>query len=98
MLVGGETTRITFWVAPDGRLRKVRLLRWGDQTEGGAFGYAPFGGEMKAERSFGGYTIPSQISAGWWFDTDRYFEFFRAEIEEATFNFSPLCKSSRAAT
>lgn len=81
MLVGGETTRITFWVAPDGRLRKVRLLRWGDQTEDGAFGYAPFGGEMKAERSFGGYTIPSQISAGWWFDTDRYFEFFRAEIE-----------------
>jgi|SRR5215468_5240290 len=43
------------------------------------------GGQVQEERSFGGYTIPSKVGVGWWIGTDRYFEFFRAQVEDAVF-------------
>jgi hypothetical protein len=85
MKIGEETITLTLFVEPDGRLREVRILRWGDQTEDGGFGYVPFGGRIQEERDFGGYTIPSKVSVGWRIGTDRYFEFFRAQIESAGF-------------
>jgi Family of unknown function (DUF6544) len=85
MKIGEETITLTLFVEPDGRLREVRILRWGNQTEDGSFGYVPFGGQIQEERAFGGYTIPSKVSVGWWIGTDRYFEFFRAQIENAIF-------------
>ena len=83
--IGEEMTTLTLFVEPDGRLREIRILRWGNQIEDGSFGYVPFGGQMQEERDFGGYTIPSKVSVGWWIGTDRYFEFFRAQIEHAVF-------------
>jgi uncharacterized protein DUF6920 len=85
MKIDNETITMTLSVNHDGKLRQIVLSRWGDKLVDGRFGYAPFGGTMKAERSFGGYTIPSEISCGWWFGTDRYFEFFHAQIKEADF-------------
>jgi len=85
MKIGEETITLTLFVEPDGRLREVRILRWGDQTEDGGFGYVPFGCRIQEERDFGGYTIPSKVSVGWQIGTDRYFEFFRAQIENADF-------------
>jgi hypothetical protein len=85
MKIDNKTITMTLSVNHDGKLRQIVLSRWGDKLVDGQFGYAPFGGTMKAERSFGGYTIPSEIGCGWWFGTDRYFEFFRAQIEEADF-------------
>ena len=63
----------------------IRILRWGNQTEDSSFGYIPFGGQIQEERAFGGYTIPSKVGVGWRIGTDRYFEFFRAQIEDAVF-------------
>ena len=63
----------------------MSLPRWGDKTEDSSYAYIPFGGEVLEEETFGGFTIPSQISAGWWFGTDKYFDFFCANIEEAEF-------------
>ncbi|HEY9433203.1 MAG TPA: DUF6544 family protein [Blastocatellia bacterium] len=83
--IGEEMTTLTLFVEPDGRLREIRILRWGNQTEDGSFGYVPFGGQMQEERDFDGYTIPSKVSVGWRLGTDRYFEFFRAQIEHAVF-------------
>ena len=83
--IGGEMTTLTLFVEPDGRLREIRILRWGNQTEDGSFGYVPFGGHMQEERDSGGYTIPSKVGVGWWIGTDHYFEFFRAQIEDAVF-------------
>jgi hypothetical protein len=85
MKIGEETITLTLLVEPDGRLREIRILRWGDRTEDGSFGYIPFGGQIQEERAFGGYTIPSKVSVGWGIGTDRYFEFFRAQIENAVF-------------
>jgi hypothetical protein len=85
MKIGEETITLNLLVEPDGRLREIRILRWGNQTEDGSFGYIPFGGRIQEERAFGGYTIPSKVSVGWRLGTDRYFEFFRAQIENADF-------------
>jgi hypothetical protein len=85
MKIGEETVALNLFIEPDGRLHEIRILRWGDRTEDGSFGYIPFGGQMPEERNFGGYTIPSKVSVGWWIGTDRYFEFFRAQIEDAVF-------------
>jgi len=85
MKIGEETITLTIFVDPDGKLREVRILRWGDQTEDGSYGYVPFGGHIQEERAFGGYTIPSKVGVGWRIGTDRYFEFFRAHVEDAVF-------------
>src|SRR5262245_34946881 len=85
MKIGEETITLNLFVEPDGRLREISVLRWGDQTEDGSYGYITFGGQVREERAFDGYTIPSKVGVGWWIGTDRYFEFFRAEIENAVF-------------
>jgi len=46
---------------------------------------SPFGGRIQEERAFGGCTTPSKIGVGWRLGTDRYLEFFRAQIENADF-------------
>ena len=70
-------------IAIDGRgaVRSVSALRWGNAGQDG-FGYIPFGGHIHAERTFGGLTVPSRLSVGWWFGTPRYEPFFEAEITE----------------
>jgi uncharacterized protein DUF6920 len=83
--IGNETIALTLFVEPDGKLREVRILRWGNMAEDGGFGYIPFGGQIEEELAFGGYTIPSKVSVGWRIGEDRYFEFFRTQIENAVF-------------
>jgi hypothetical protein len=81
----GEPIALTFVIDDRGQLLKGFLLRWGDQTEDKHYAKIPFGGEYAAEQTFGGYTIPAQMGAGWWFGTERYFEFFRVTLEQAQF-------------
>ncbi|MBH8551746.1 hypothetical protein I8751_05015 [Nostocaceae cyanobacterium CENA357] len=83
--VDGEPVTLTMVTDIDGKLLKVSFPRWGEHTEDGSYTYIPFGGEFQEEHTFGGFTIPSQISAGWWFGTERYSEFFLATIEQAEF-------------
>ncbi len=85
VIVDGENLHLTFVIDSKGKVLKVSLPRWGDKTEDGSHTYIPFGGEVLSEQTFEGFTIPSQISVGWWFGTDKYFDFFRANIEEAEF-------------
>ncbi|MBD0390496.1 MAG: hypothetical protein ICV54_29360 [Nostoc sp. C3-bin3] len=83
--IDGEPVTLTLVIDTNGKLLKLSLPRWGEHTEDGSFAYIPFGGEVQKEHTFGGFTIPSQMSVGWWFGTDRYSEFFRATIEQAEF-------------
>lgn len=78
--IDGEPITLTLIIDPDGKLLKFSLPRWGDRSADGSWAYIPFGGEVQAEHSFDGYTIPSQISAGWGYGTSSYFESFRAAI------------------
>ena len=70
-----------------GKLREVRMQRWGNPG-GGGYRLVDFGVYADAERTFGGYTIPSRIRAGWFFGSGRFeneSEFFRATIDEAAY-------------
>jgi hypothetical protein len=82
----GEAITLTFAIDDQGRLLRGTLPRWGDRTEDGQYAEIPFGGEHQAEQTFSGYTIPSQMGAGWWIGTDRYFEFIRVTVEQAQFS------------
>jgi uncharacterized protein DUF6544 len=73
---------IEFEIDETGRLHELRMRRWGNPG-GGPFRFENFGVVMAAERTFGGYTIPSQIRGGWYFGSPRFDsdgEFFRATI------------------
>lgn len=85
LTLDNEPITLTFVIDSQGRLLKSSFLRWGDQTEDKQYAKIPFGGEYQAEQTFGGYTIPSQMGAGWWIGSDRYFEFFRVTLEQAVF-------------
>jgi len=85
--VEGDEREIRYTIDDAGRLEALRMPRWGN-PDGGPFHEAPFGGLMEQERSWGGYTIPSQVRIGWHFGTDRSErggEFFRATITEADY-------------
>lgn len=83
--IDSEPVMLTLVIDSNGKLLKISLPRWGEHTEDVSYTYIPFGGEYQEERTFEGFTIPSQMSAGWWFGTDRYLEFFQATIGEAEF-------------
>ncbi|WP_242055467.1 DUF6920 family protein [Nostoc flagelliforme] len=83
--IDGELITLTLVTDFNGKLLKLSFLRWGEHTEDGSYAYIPFGGEFQEEQTFGGFTIPAQINAGWWFGTERYLEFFRAKVEQAEF-------------
>jgi hypothetical protein len=81
----GETSEIEISVDDRGRPRTVKLARWGNPGNS-EFQYADFGAVVEDESSFGGYTIPSRLRAGWYFGTARFEsegEFFRATVTDA---------------
>ena len=86
-VVQGERAELDFTIAQTGRLKTFKLPRWGnpDDTE---FRYVDFGGTLEADRTFCGYTIPTQLRIGWYFGSDRFEsegEFFRATIDDAIY-------------
>jgi hypothetical protein len=84
--VDGEAIGVTIHVAPDGRLREVSLLRWGD-VEGRPARPLPYGFRVEEERTFGGVTIPSRLTGGWHYGTDRFESATAAtfEVQRAAF-------------
>jgi len=82
-----DTNSIEFSLEPTGRVRALKMLRWGNPG-GGAFRLETFGGVLESERTFGRYTIPTCVRVGWYFGSPRFEsegEFFRAVIEDATY-------------
>jgi hypothetical protein len=85
--IGGQSQPVKFEVDELGRLQSLTMQRWGNPG-GGAFQLVDFGGVVGAERTFGGYTIPTRVRVGWYFGSPRFEsegEFFRATIDEARF-------------
>ena len=71
-----EQPQLHISIGPDGAVTSYRALRWRDSKSG----YLPFGAEVHAERTFGGVTIPSRITAGWGHGTPSWAPFFTGEI------------------
>lgn len=82
----GERARLELSMDESGRLRDLRLQRWG-KPPGGSQGRYAFGGIVEEERRFDGFTIPVRMRIGWHFGTDRWSEgeFFRVGVEGASF-------------
>lgn len=83
----GEPARLTLTLDTQGAVQQVAMQRWGS-PEGGDYHYDTFGVIATAIGTFDGYTIPTQIRAGWYFGTDRFEsegEFFRCTIERACY-------------
>lgn len=87
LTVAGHTQTMTLKVDDDGRPQSLSLPRWGNPG-GGDFGLFPFGAILEEERRFGAFTIPTKLSVGWHFGTDRFKaegEFFRCHINGAKY-------------
>jgi hypothetical protein len=85
--VTGAPFQLLFSIDRDGRLQKVVFSRWGNVgTDNGRWTDIPFGVTFSDDRTFGGYTMPTQVTASWWFGTDKQFDFFEAEITSAKFH------------
>ena len=84
--IDGEPVTLTLVIDADGKVLQISLPRWGDRTENKTWAYIPFGSKCEAELHESGFTIPYKMSAGWWFGTERYSEFFQATIERAEFS------------
>lgn len=83
----GETAELDITMNDSGQLKSVKLPRWGN-PDGTDFRYENFGGFVEEEARFSGYTIPSRLRLGWYFDTNRFEsegEFFRVTIDSATY-------------
>jgi hypothetical protein len=74
-----ERPELRLTIDADGTPRTVAVMRWGNAGQD-HFGYIPFGGHIHAEQRFGPYTLPSRVTAGWWFGTPRYQPFFDATL------------------
>lgn len=82
-----ETCTLRLALDELGAPQSACLLRWGN-PDGMAFPYENFGGLFEQEKSFAGYTLPTQVRVGWHFGTPRFEtdgEFFRATIDSAEF-------------
>jgi hypothetical protein len=84
--IDNEPIALTLTIDNDGKLREISLPRWGDKTKDGNWQYIPFAGKVESAKTFSGYTIASQITAGWWFGTDNYSAFFQSAIVLAKFD------------
>ena len=86
-VVQGDRAELDFTIDRSGRLKTTKLPRWGN-PEGAEFHYVDFGGILEEEGTFGGYTIPTRLRAGWYFGSKRFEsegEFFRATIDDAIY-------------
>ena len=69
-------------ITDDGEPTSTSVRRWGDPDGGDDFAWHPFGGPVRAPRSWAGVTVPSEGSVGWHPDDDRWpeGEFFRFRL------------------
>ena len=90
----GEPAHLTLTLDERGAIQQVALRRWGN-PDGEGYRYDTFGVIATASGTFSGYTIPTQIRAGW-FGSDapqgtlrdrfeREGEFFRCTIDRACY-------------
>ena len=83
----GEPAKLALTIGDQGRLERVKFKRWGN-PEGEAYHDENFGVIAQASATFEGYTIPTQLRAGWYFGSERFEsegEFFRCNIDKAIY-------------
>lgn len=83
----GETVELTVQMDEAGRLQKLSFPRWNADPKNGPVGYLPFVSEgFEEERTFGGFTVPTRLHAGWRLGEPEGFAFYFARIREAEYH------------
>lgn len=85
LAIGGEPVTATLRIDAGGRLLHASLMRWRDDAGRGAPGYVRFDVEFSGERTFGGYTVPGHLRAGWRLGEPDEFPFFDATLDSAEY-------------
>ena len=77
---------VTLTIDGRGALTEFHMTRWGNPGNG-PFGEYPFGAVLEDEVSFGGFTIPRNVTAGWHHQTERWpeGEFIRYTVDHARY-------------
>lgn len=84
--IGDGRHTVDFTVRESGQLARATMLRWGNENPARAYREEAFGTfTVGEEKTFSGYTIPTRLSVGWRPGSDDAFEFFFAEIDQATY-------------
>jgi len=83
--IDGEPFQLALSLDAAGAVKSVALERWGNTDTEGRYQKIPFGALFTQEATFGGYTVPVEAEVGWWINTARYREFFRAEVVQANY-------------
>ena len=73
-------------VDKEGRPFKVALDRWTDANPEKRFTWQRFGGYLSEFREFEGFTLPTYVEAGNFFESDDYSPFFRAQVTSIKFS------------
>jgi hypothetical protein len=71
LAVDGEPISVTIHVDAEGALREVTLDRWGN-VDGDPWRPIRYGFRVDDEQSFDGVTIPTRLSGGWHYGTERF--------------------------
>lgn len=82
--VDGERVVSTVTVNDAGRLTRVVIRRWNGDEANGPVGYLPFVVTFEGEQTFGGYTVPARLAAGWERDGSPD-PFFNAELDDVAY-------------
>lgn len=83
----GHWLELRLTVDPDGMPRKVTMPRWGNfETEGGQWQEIPYAVRFEGVYRSGGYTLPHEIRASWWANSDRELDVVNLEITQAVFS------------
>nr|KEP22842.1 hypothetical protein DA06_15470 [Georgenia sp. SUBG003] len=79
--VGGEVHECTLRTASDGAMREGTTRRWA-QLGGGPWQWHTFGARTLAEGTFGGFTVPTRIVAGYGDDYAGDGAFIRLAVDD----------------
>ena len=82
--IGVHRVPVDMCVGSGGALRPLTVHRWGNPGKQPWAEY-PFGGAVEEESTFGGFTIPTRMTVGWFAGTDRSRQgaFFRFHVTAA---------------
>ena len=82
----GENYEVNLAVDPGGRPRKVTMQRWA-RVDRGPYQLRRFGAEIHREATFGGFVVPTQVTAGYDDDSPRWPDcaFIEITVDEATY-------------
>jgi len=81
----GIRQELEITVAEDGMSLSMVIPRWSNANPEKKWRLQPFGGTLSEFKTFDGFNIATRLEGGNYFGTDDYFPFYRAKVENISF-------------